>query len=251
MEGLIDAFADAVAGRIADRRTVPGPRLLSVAQAAEYLGRTLDAVKHLIAEGSLPVVRSDRRVFLDRLDLDRWIEEQKEQAIYRPTYRKPNGTVVQWAVWWVKYYRNGVPIRESTKTDDWEDANRFLKRRNGEVVTGKFRRTGPERVRMRSLFEAVEDDYKDNQRKSLRDVQIRLKKHRLPAFGDVRAADFGTWHIKQYIARRRREEAPNSTINREFAIVSRGFHLAHRMEDWLKQPASGKVAGKVDHLRVN
>src|ERR1022692_2971554 len=71
---------------------------------------------------------------------------------------------------------------------------------------------------MRTLFEAVEDDYKENQRKSLRDVQIRLKKHLLPAFGEVRAADFGTWHIKQYIARRRREEAPNSTRNRELRV---------------------------------
>jgi hypothetical protein len=140
--------------------------------------------------------------------------------------RKPDGTVVQQAVWWVKYYRNGVPIRESTKTDDWEEANRFLKRRNGEVVTGRFRGTGPERVRMRSLLEAVDDDYKQNQCKSLRDVQIRLKRHLLPAFGDVRAADFGTWHIKQYTARRRREEAPNSTINRGFAIVSRGSIVA-------------------------
>ena len=26
---------------------------------------------------------------------------------------------------------------------------------------------------------------------------------------------------------------------------------AHRMEDWLKQPTTGKVTGKVDHLRVN
>ena len=65
-------------------------------------------------------------------------------SIYRPTYRKPDGTVVEQAVWWVEYYRNGVPIRESAKTDDWEEANRFLKRRNGEVVTGRFTGTGPE-----------------------------------------------------------------------------------------------------------
>ena len=26
---------------------------------------------------------------------------------------------------------------------------------------------------------------------------------------------------------------------------------AHRMEDWLKQPATGKVTGKVDNLQVN
>jgi integrase len=147
-------------------------------------------------------------------------------SIYRPKYRKPDGAVVEQAVWWVKYYRNGVPIRESAKTDSWEEANRFLKRRNGEVVTGRLTGSGPERVRMRTVLEAVADDYKENRRKSLRDVQIRLEKHLIPALGEVRAADFGTWHIKQYIARRRSEEAHNSTINREFAIVSRGFHLA-------------------------
>ena len=26
---------------------------------------------------------------------------------------------------------------------------------------------------------------------------------------------------------------------------------AHRMEDWLRQPVTGKVTGKADHLRVN
>jgi excisionase family DNA binding protein len=68
----IEAIASAVASRIAERQTV--------AQAAEYRGRTLDVVKHLIAEGSLPVVRSDRRVFLDRADLNRWIEQHKEKT---------------------------------------------------------------------------------------------------------------------------------------------------------------------------
>jgi hypothetical protein len=28
----------------------------------------------------LPVVRSDRRVFLDRADLNRWIEQHKEKT---------------------------------------------------------------------------------------------------------------------------------------------------------------------------
>ena len=146
-------------------------------------------------------------------------------SIYRPKYRKPDGTVVEQAVWWVKYYKNGVPIRESAKTVSWDEANRFLKQRNGEVVTGKFAGTGPERIRMRALLEAVEGEYRENRRKSLLDVQIRLKKHLLPAFGDIRAADFGTWHIRQYISRRRRKAA-SATINRELAIVSRAFHLA-------------------------
>ena len=74
----IEAIAIAVALRIGERHTVTDRRLFNVAQAAEYLGRTPDAVKHLIAEGSLRAVRCDRRVFLDRADLDRWIEEHKE-----------------------------------------------------------------------------------------------------------------------------------------------------------------------------
>ena len=78
-DSLIAAFADAVVERMNSERQGPAnlARLMSVAQAAAYLGRTSEAVKHLISEGSLPTVRSDRRVFLDRLDLDRWIEDHK------------------------------------------------------------------------------------------------------------------------------------------------------------------------------
>ena len=56
------------------------PRLLTVEEAATYLGRTKGSVQHLVADGGLPVVRSDRRVFLDIQDLDRWIERNKQEA---------------------------------------------------------------------------------------------------------------------------------------------------------------------------
>jgi hypothetical protein len=35
------------------------PRLLKVEQAAVYIGRTKDAIQHMIANGKLPTVRSD------------------------------------------------------------------------------------------------------------------------------------------------------------------------------------------------
>jgi site-specific recombinase XerD len=47
----------------------------------------------------------------------------------------------------------------------------------------------------------------------------------LPAFGAIRAADFSTSHVKQYIAERREQGAANATINRELAIVKRAFRL--------------------------
>ena len=53
------------------------PRLLTVDQAAIYLGRTKEAVQHMVSVGKVPTVRTDRRVFLDRNDLDHWIETSK------------------------------------------------------------------------------------------------------------------------------------------------------------------------------
>jgi excisionase family DNA binding protein len=53
------------------------PALLDVKQAAVYLGRTEQAVQHLIFDKELPVVRVGRRVHLHRPDLDRWIEKNK------------------------------------------------------------------------------------------------------------------------------------------------------------------------------
>jgi excisionase family DNA binding protein len=53
------------------------PALLTVKQAAVYLGRSEQSVQHLIFQKDLPVVRIGRRVHLDRRDLDAWIEKNK------------------------------------------------------------------------------------------------------------------------------------------------------------------------------
>jgi excisionase family DNA binding protein len=51
------------------------PVLLDVKQAAVYLGRSEQAVQHLIFQRDIPVVRTGRRVHLHRRDLDAWIEK--------------------------------------------------------------------------------------------------------------------------------------------------------------------------------
>jgi excisionase family DNA binding protein len=53
------------------------PVLLTVRDAAVYLGRSEQSIQHLIFERELPVVRVGRRVHLDRRDLDTWIEKNK------------------------------------------------------------------------------------------------------------------------------------------------------------------------------
>jgi len=77
----LDAFADAVAARIAARLNAgQQPRLLSVKDAAAYIGRTPKALRHMIADGAVPTVREGGRIHLDRTDLDRWIEMRRTAA---------------------------------------------------------------------------------------------------------------------------------------------------------------------------
>ena len=79
MDALAKRVADEVCSRLSEGSTgaTVKPRLMTVEQGATYLGRSKEAVEHMIAGGKLPTVRSDRRVFLDVRDLDRWIEQNK------------------------------------------------------------------------------------------------------------------------------------------------------------------------------
>lgn len=77
---FVDAIADAVArrleGKFAEQHGT-GRRLLTVDEAAEYLGYTPAAIRHMVAKGQLPAVRNGRTVRFDVVDLDCWIEEHK------------------------------------------------------------------------------------------------------------------------------------------------------------------------------
>jgi integrase len=142
--------------------------------------------------------------------------------------RKPKlGSVyLRGSIYWIKYYRNGQPFRESSESEAYEEAERLLKRRQGEIVTGKFAGLTPERVRIGRLIDLVIEDYEDNGRRNLRDVKWRAERHLRPKLAEIRAADFGTNQIKRYVSDRRRAGAADATINRELAIIRRGFNLA-------------------------
>jgi len=128
--------------------------------------------------------------------------------------------------YWIRYSHQGQQKRESTGTKDYQEAERYYKRRLGEMATGKYAGLAVERIRFAELTEALIEDYILNEKRSLPETKMRLKKHLLPAFGKIRAAEFGTAHLKRYVAGRLKSGAANATINRELAIVSRVFNLA-------------------------
>lgn len=82
-----DRFVNALASELAAKiipqiergngKQRPTVRLLTVKDAAGYIRRSEQAVQHLIHRRELIVVRKGRRVHLDRVDLDRWIEANK------------------------------------------------------------------------------------------------------------------------------------------------------------------------------
>jgi excisionase family DNA binding protein len=83
LDSLVEAIAERVMAKIRPELSGGGPSpriqpaLLNVKDAAVYLGRSEQAVQHLIFQRELPVVRIGRRVHLDRRDLDAWIEKNK------------------------------------------------------------------------------------------------------------------------------------------------------------------------------
>jgi excisionase family DNA binding protein len=77
LDALADAIAECVVARL---HQSDKPRLLTVNQAAAYIGRTPKALRHMIALDTLPVVREGSRVHLDRADLDRWIDLRKSRS---------------------------------------------------------------------------------------------------------------------------------------------------------------------------
>jgi excisionase family DNA binding protein len=52
-------------------------RLYTIAEAAEYLGRSPWAVRSMIWAGKLPAVKDGKRILVDVYDLDRWVEANK------------------------------------------------------------------------------------------------------------------------------------------------------------------------------
>lgn len=129
--------------------------------------------------------------------------------------------------YWVQYYRNGKPYRESVRSKKAVDAKRLLKKREGEIVDGKLPGIYFDRIRFDELAEDFLREYKVNQRKSLIRAQRsvrQLKKY----FEGFKIPQITTPKIKEYIEARQNEGAANATINRELSALKRMLNMGAR-----------------------
>ncbi len=62
-------------------RNRPAKRLFDIKEAAEYLGRTVGALREMLYAGKMPFVRDGRRILIDIHDMDAWIDRSKTQRL--------------------------------------------------------------------------------------------------------------------------------------------------------------------------
>lgn len=77
LQQLAKALAPLVTDQLRRGGTSVERRLLSVPAAAEYLGRSEEAVRHLVRTRKIHAVRADGRILIDKRDLDFWIDANK------------------------------------------------------------------------------------------------------------------------------------------------------------------------------
>jgi len=130
-------------------------------------------------------------------------------------------------VYWIQYYRNGKPYRETTKSKKESDAKRLLKKREGEISEGKLPGIYFDRVKFDELSEGFLRDYRINNRKSL-DRAERSAGHLKRFFEGYRVPDINSPKIEGYIESRLEEGAANATINRELSALKRMLNIGAR-----------------------
>ena len=121
-------------------------------------------------------------------------------------------------VYWIKYYRNGKPYRETTKSQKEADAKRLLKKREGEISQGKLPGIYFDRIIYDNLADDFLLDYRINQKKSL-DKAERCINHLKKHFEAYPVPQITTPNIQAYIESRLEDGATNATINRELSAL--------------------------------
>lgn len=139
--------------------------------------------------------------------------------------RSGNGRVYRRGdVWWIDYSHRGKRYRESSESTKKKDADALLRKRLGEMGSGKFA-PDAERVTFSDLAELIETDYRVNKRRSSKRLGTSLDRLR-ESFGTDRALDITTDRVKRYIDQRQRDGRENATIQKELAALKRMFTLA-------------------------
>jgi len=117
--------------------------------------------------------------------------------------------------YWIKYYQNGKPFFESSKSDKHADAARLLAERMREVARGKPAGMRFDKVMLSELIQNLKDDYRLNGQKRPRTAHLEI------FFAGYRVVGITSSAITKYINLRKESGAANATINRELSALKK------------------------------
>jgi integrase len=160
-------------------------------------------------------------------------------------------------VWWIRYRdRNGVRRRESTLTEDWNEAQRKLRERL-QARDDNILDTVKKGESM--SFGEWADFFLENYSKpplraeSTHEINMRVTKHLKPVFGMSKLVDITADKIELYLRRRLRQRIQiktalgyregsvlqAATVHQEFRVLRRMLNVAVRKKLLLANPCLG------------
>lgn len=145
-------------------------------------------------------------------------------SIYKRTWKdKKTEKNIIGDIYCVSYYRDGKQFGESANTASLVEAKHFLANKEGDIAKGIPVTPKMGKMKFSELVADVVNDYRINGKRSIHDLEVRLRDHILPSLGKARASAITTVEIRKYINRRQEEGASNGEINRELAAIKRAF----------------------------
>ena len=138
-------------------------------------------------------------------------------------------------VWWVKYYANGRPIRESTGCAGEKAAGQILKAREGRVATGQPILPRADRIRYEAIAADLQQHYEATGARDLKEY-VRRVAHLDRCFTGQRVASIGQPAVDAYIVQRQAQGAAGATIRRELSTLTTMLRLAYENGKLLRLP---------------
>ena len=113
--------------------------------------------------------------------------------------------------YWIKYQVGGRPQCVSSGSEKKEDAKKLLRQREHLVDTGAAVTAQANRVTFEDAAADLVNDYTVNKRRSLRVVNLRLRKHLTPYFAHRRLMTMTVVDARAYTAHRLAQGASNAS----------------------------------------
>ena len=143
--------------------------------------------------------------------------------IFKPRWKRKDGSTYESPNWWIGFYHRGKEIRESSESATEAIARKVLKQRVTAIASGKSI-VREHKLMFDDLAKVLENDYVVNARRSLPDLSYRVG-HLREFFGMDRAIDITIDRGRAYQRKRLEEGAAPATINREMAALKRMLSL--------------------------